>query len=204
MSAAGAERVLVLLHGRWYPASTMEDLAARLGLSDVACVAPAAPERTWYPNRFMDPLAANEPVLSESIAQVHATLDSLAADGAEPERVVLGGFSQGACVAVEAIARRPRPLAALVVLCGGLMGAGEDEIAKPPAGSLDGLPVLLTGTEQDTWIPLGRVERTAEVLGAAGARVDLRIHPPADHEVHDAEVDAFRDLLVGLPRAATR
>ena len=116
----------------------------------------------------------------------------------EPGRIVFGGFSQGGCVACEALAQRPRELAALVVLCGGLIGATEDEITKPPAGSLDGMPALITGTEEDEWIPTERVERTTAILEAAGARVTLRIHPPAPHEVHDEEVVELRRLLLGL------
>ena len=193
-----ADRVLVLLHGRWYKPASMHDLAKRLRVPGVACVAPEAPDRSWYPQRFMDPRSANEPVLSEEIEKLHARLDELAAGGVAPERTVLGGFSQGACLACEALAQRPRPLAALVVLCGGLMGKDEDELVRPPTGSLEGLPVLLRGTENDDWIPVPRVERTAEVLTEAGARVDLRIHPPADHEVHDEEVAAFRRLLLEL------
>lgn len=200
---AQADQVLVLLHGRWYDPATMQELAEQLDLPGIACVAPAAPERTWYAGRFMDPRVENEPDVPRSIAQVHETLDQLAADGVEPERTILGGFSQGACVACEALAQRPRPLAALVVLCGGLMGADEDELAKPPAAALEGLPVLLTGTEQDTWIPVERVERTAAVLTAAGARVDLRIYPPDAHEVHQEEIVALRSLLLALRRAGT-
>ncbi len=195
-----AEQVLVLLHVRWYRAGSMGELAQRLDLTGLACVTPAAEGRSWYPERFMDPRAANEPGLSRSIERVHETLDRLAAEGVEPERTVFGGFSQGACVACEALALCPRPLAALVALCGGLMGATEHELVKPAAGSLDGLPVLLTGTERDDWIPIERVERTAAVLTAAGARVDLRIHPPGPHEVHDEEVVALRDLLLALRR----
>lgn len=193
-----AETVLLLLHGRWYKAASMRDLATRLGVPRVACVAPAAPDRSWYPHRFMDPRAANEPTLSQEIERVHEMLDELAAQGVEPERTVLGGFSQGGCLACEALAQRPRPLAALIVLCGGLMGANEDELVQPPAAALEGLPVLLTGTDQDDWIPIERVQRTADVLTAAGAKVDMRIHPPAAHEVHDTEVVAFRRLLLGL------
>jgi predicted esterase len=194
-----AEQVLVLLHGRWFKPRSMTELADRINLPGTACVAPAAAEdRSWYPHRFMDPREANEPGLTRAIEQVHETLDSVAADGVAPEQTIFGGFSQGACLACEALAQRPRPLGALVVLCGGLMGANEDEVVKPPAGALEGLPVLLTGTEQDDWIPVERVERTAEILTAAGARVDLRIHPPAAHEVHHPEVVAFRRLLLDL------
>lgn len=193
-----AEQVLVLLHGRWYAPTSMRELTELLDLPGVACVTPAARDRSWYPQRFMDPRAANEPGLSRAIAQVHETLDRLAADGVAPERTILGGFSQGACLACEALAQGPRPLAALVVLCGGLMGANDDELAKPPAAALEGLPVLLTATEQDTWIPVERVERTAAILTAAGARVDLRIYPPGAHEVHQEEVVALRSLLLAL------
>jgi phospholipase/carboxylesterase len=187
--------VLVLLHGRWYKPASMLELAEQLKLPGIDCLAPAAPDRSWYPQRFMDPRAANEPVLSQAIDRLHETLDELADSGAEPERIVLGGFSQGGCLACEALAQRPRPLGALVVLCGGLMGKDDDELVEPPPGSLEGLPVLLTGTEQDDWIPVERVRRTADVLAAAGARVDLKIHPPANHEVHHDEVLALRRLL---------
>ena len=199
---AQAEQVLVLLHGRWYRPGSMRELAERINLPCVACVTPEAPDRTWYPQRFMDPRAANEPGLSRAIGQVHETLDRLGAGGIEPERTVFGGFSQGACLACEALARRPRPLAALVVLCGGLMGANDDELVRLPAGALEELPVLLTGTEQDDWIPVERVERTAAILTAAGARVDKRIHPPGTHEVRHEEVLAIRRLLLDLRRSA--
>ena len=194
---AQAEKVLVLLHGRWYKPATMHELAERLELK-LACVAPVAAERTWYPQRFMDPRDANEPQLSEAIDQVHETLDTLEAQGVDPENVVLGGFSQGACVACEALAQRPRPLAALVSLCGGLIGKDEEEIVKPSAGDLEGLPVLLTGTEEDDWIPVPRVRRTGEIFEAAGARVDVEVHPHAKHEIHDWEVESFRRLMAAL------
>ena len=140
----------------------------------------------------MPPTSRPSPKQSE---RVHEVLDELEADGVEPGRIVLGGFSQGACVACDALARRPRPVAALALLNGGLIGAGEEELTCPPAGALEGLPVLLTGAVDDEWIPLPRVRRTAEVLEAAGAQVDLRIHPAGEHEIRDEEVDALRQLV---------
>lgn len=191
---------LVLLHGRGHDPESMQVLARRAGMGDARVVAPAAPEGTWYPERFRQPRAANEPHLSEAVATVHAALDELEADGVPPWRIVLGGFSQGACLAAEALAQRPRQLAALVVLCGGLIGA-DDELTAPPDGSIERLPVLLTGVEDDGWVPVARVRRTHEVLARAGARVDLLVLPPAEHEIHAEEVAAMRRLLDGVAAA---
>jgi predicted esterase len=173
----------------------MHELAARLDLADVACVAPAAPGGSWYPERFVARRALNEPHLGAALATAHRALDELETRGVPPARIMLGGFSQGACVACDALASRPRPLGGLAVLCGGLIGAGAGEWPHPVLGSLAGLPVLLTGTEQDEWVPADRVRATAEILREAGAAVDLRIAAPARHEVHPEEVDALRTLV---------
>lgn len=186
---------LVLLHGRGHDAESMHALARRLALPDVACVAPAAPDGSWYPQRFLRPRRANEPHLSQALSRVQEVLDELEARGVAPRRLVLGGFSQGACLAADALAGRPRPLGALAVLCGGLIGADAEEWPQPGAGTLRELPVLLTGTEEDSWVPVERVRGTADVLASAGAEVDLRVFPPAPHEVHAEEVDALRELV---------
>lgn len=194
---AQARATLVLLHGRAHEAATMHDLADRLGFDDVACVAPAAPDDVWYPGRFFDPRAGNEPELGAATARVHGILDELVTGGVPPERIVLGGFSQGACLAADLLTRRPRRIGALAVLCGGMIGT-ESELAAPAPGSLDGLPVLITATEDDDWVPVARVRDTAARLRAAGAAVDLRVYDPAPHGLRDDEVDALRALVRGL------
>src|SRR3712207_2141709 len=110
---AGADAVLVLCHGRGGGPDSMHALAAALDLPGIACVAPAAPGGSWYPKRFIEPRAANEPYLSAALATVDAALNEVLGAGVPAERVVLGGFSQGACLATDALARRPRPLGAL-------------------------------------------------------------------------------------------
>jgi phospholipase/carboxylesterase len=197
MASSASEQVLVLLHGRWYKPDSMRELAERLDLPGIRCVAPAAPERTWYPKRFFDPREVNEPQLSASIDEVHRTVDRLADEGVDPGQIVVGGFSQGGCVTCDALARRPRRVGALVALCGGLIGP-DDDLAQPAAGSLDGLPVLLTAIEEDDWVPVERIERTASVLSGAGAEVELCVYPPGKHEVHDEEVAALRGFLLEL------
>jgi predicted esterase len=189
---------LVLLHGRGHTPASMHALAERLELADVACVAPAAPDGSWYPERFIAPRAANQPYLAAALATAHQALDELQARGVPTARTVLGGFSQGACLACDAVASRPRPLGGLVALCGGLIGASTHEVPRPKLGSLAGLPVLLTGTEQDSWVPVDRVRETAAILREAGAVVDLHISAPAPHEVHPEEVGALRDLVLSV------
>lgn len=197
-----AAATLVLLHGRGHDPASMHALAERLELPDIACVAPGAPGGTWYPERFIAPRAANEPHLGAAHAATHAALDDLEARGIAPARIVLGGFSQGACLACDVLAARPRPVGALAALCGGLIGSGDAELPRPAPGALDGLPVLLTGTEEDAWVPVERVRATADVLRGAGARVDLLVSPPAPHEVHPEEVDALRALVLAVAAAA--
>jgi predicted esterase len=199
-----AAATLVLLHGRGHTPASMHALAERLDLADVACVTPAAPGGSWYPERFTVPRALNQPHLGAALATAHRALDELETRGVRASRIVLGGFSQGACVACDALASRPRPLGGLAVLCGGLIGADAGEWPRPAAGALAGLRVLLAGTEQDEWVSADRVRATAEILRVAGAAVDLRISPPAPHEVHNEEVDALREFVrtVAARRAA--
>jgi predicted esterase len=188
-----APLTLVLLHGREQDPASMRELAARLGIEGAEVRTPAAPGLSWYDGRYFQPRAELEPSLDAAIAQVHGLLDELEAGGTPPARTLLGGFSQGACLACDAIAVRPRPLGGLAVLCGALVGTERDR-PRPAPGTLAGLPVLLAGTEEDEWVDPVDVRTAAQALRAAGADVELRIHPPAPHEVHDDEVDALRAL----------
>ncbi len=108
-----ASHVLILLHGRGGASKDMLSLATHLALPDVAVLAPEAAGNTWWLASFLAPLAANEPGLSSGLSVVETLLDDLAARGVGAERIVLGGFSQGACLAVEAAARVTRPVHAV-------------------------------------------------------------------------------------------
>ena len=202
--AAGA---VVLLHGRGATAESILGLGAELGRSDLAYLAPQAAGGAWYPQSFLAPLDANEPWLSSAIEAVMAAVAEAHVPG---ERVVLGGFSQGACLACEVAARHTGRWGGVVALSGGLIGTGPAPPAAPPlralgrtfpdkafdyGGSLAGVPAFLGCSDVDPHIPLARVERTAEVLGALGADVDLRVYPGFGHSVNADEVEAVRALL---------
>jgi len=191
--AEEAAATLVFLHGRGERPEAPERFAARLGLPGLALVAPAAADRSWYPQRYFDPRSVNEPELGHAHDRIGSTLDDLAARGVPPERIILGGFSQGACIALDLLATVPRPLGAVVSLCGCLIGA--DDVRLPSGGSLAGVRALLTGAEADSWVDPEDVRVAAEALRGAGAEVDLLIAGPGEHRVRDEEVEAVRTLV---------
>jgi phospholipase/carboxylesterase len=188
-----ARLAVLLVHGRGQDTQYMVDVADRVALPDLHYVLPAAAGNSWYPGRFMDPVAANEPELTRALAAIDATLATLEADGYGPERTALMGFSQGACLLAEHVVRRPRPYAALALLTGGFLGPDAD--ARTADGTLPGTQVLLSTSAVDEWVPPDRVRQTAGLLEAMGATVTLRVHDAPVHGVDDEEVQAVRALL---------
>ena len=196
----GAGIVALLMHGRGGSPEDMRNLAAALDCLFVRYVFPRAPEHSWYPKSFLSNLSDNEPKLSASLAACGAFLDELERDGVAPGQIVLGGFSQGACMTAELLMRRPRRYGAAVILTGGIIGPSG--LARTPPPELAGLPVYLSGSKVDEWIPVQSTYATADVLRAAGADVTLRIFDNRPHIVADEEIRSIRDVLRNLEQAA--
>lgn len=184
---------MVLLHGRGDSAAGIMGLAQELAHPDYAFLAPQAAGGQWYPNRFIAPLASNEPWLSSALQSVADALAKAEEAGIPPERVVLLGFSQGACLALEYAARNARRYGGVAGLSGGLIG--PDGTPRDYRGSLDGTPVLLGCSDVDFHIPLEQVHEAAAVLGRLGAQVDERIYPGMGHTINQDELDAVRDMI---------
>lgn len=193
-----ARRAGLLLHGRERLPEEMLDLAGRLCIDDFRWVAPAADGGTWYPYRFMDPLERNQPFLGQALAACESAFDRLTDGGRLPrEQTAIVGFSQGACVASEYVLRHPGCCGVLIMFTGGLMGADVRRWLLSGV-RLDGVRVLLTGSDVDDWIPESRVHETGTVLSALGADVQLRIYPGRPHLVSDDEIQEARGLLSAL------
>lgn len=195
--AAGA---VIMLHGRGGSAEDILSLGSYFGRDDVACLAPQAAGQVWYPERFMQPRRLNEPYLSAALETVAALADDLNAAGIPDTRIVLLGFSQGACLALESAIRRPRRYGGVVALSGGLIGA-DAELADP-APALAGTPALFGCAEMDAHIPLSRVESSAERFAQSGALVTKRIYRGSGHGVNDDEIGLIRTMLAGLAAPA--
>jgi predicted esterase len=187
---ADARAVVILLHGRGRDADDVLSLADRIGDPEVAFLAPAARESSWYPQSFLAPLPENEPHLSSALGVVDALVHAH-----DPERLVLGGFSQGACLAAEYALRHPRRYGGLLLYTGGAIG--PPGTAWPPRGSFAGMPAYLGTSDPDAWVPVERVRETADLLRAQDAEVTLEVFSGLDHVVDDAEIAAGRALIRG-------
>ncbi len=190
---ARARMAMILLHGRGATAQDILSLAGELGHPGFACLAPQAADNSWYPHTFLSPLDSNEPYLSAALGTVAAVLSQLEEAGIGPQRTVLLGFSQGACLALEFAARHARRYGGLCGLSGGLIG--------PPgtpwdyAGSLAGTPVFLGCSDVDPHIPQVRVLESAEVLTRLGGAVTTRLYPNLGHTVNQDELRAVREVM---------
>lgn len=190
----GAARLAVILvHGRGDSASGILGLADEFLYPDVCWLAPQAALHTWYPYSFLAPMAQNEPGLASGLGVIAGLVRTLGEEGIGADRLVLMGFSQGACLAQEYAARHARGYAAIVGLSGGLIG--PPGTPRDYTGSFDGTPVFLGCSDVDPHIPRTRVDESAEVFRRMGARVDERIYTGMGHTVNADEIAAVNDLL---------
>jgi predicted esterase len=195
-----ARAAVVLVHGRGATAESMLPLAGALASGEnaggLAFLAPQAPGNTWYPFPFLAPVEHNQPYLSRALERLGRLLEQVAAAGVPPERVLLAGFSQGACLTCEFAARNARRYGGLAGLSGGLIGPPGSPRDYP--GSLAGAPVFLGCSDVDPHIPRWRVDETEMVLAALGGQVTKRIYPGMEHTVNEDELAFVRGMVGAL------
>jgi phospholipase/carboxylesterase len=192
-----ARAAVVLVHGRGASAEGMLSLADALAARDVAYVAPQAPGHSWYPYSFLAPIAQNEPYLTNALNTISGVVGELGAQGVADERIVLLGFSQGACLALEYAARNARRFGGIVGFSGGLIG--PEGMPRDHSGSLAGTPVFLGCSDIDSHIPLARVHESAEVLRKLGGQVSEQIYPGMGHTIIQDEIVHAQKILAAIP-----
>jgi predicted esterase len=190
---AQARAAMIMIHGRGADAESILMLAGEFKQPDFAYLAPQAADGTWYPNRFLAPTASNEPWLSSALAVVGNVVEQIAATGIPAERLMLLGFSQGACLALEYAARNAKRYGGVVGLSGGLIGA--DNEPRYDSGNFSGTPIFLGCSDVDFHIPQTRVEQSAKTLRELGGEVTMRLYPNMDHTVNHDEVKFVRDMM---------
>jgi phospholipase/carboxylesterase len=191
-----ARAAMILVHGRGASAEGMLGLADAFDANDIAYVAPQARSGSWYPQSFMAPIARNEPYLSEALKMLSGVVEDLERQDVPREKIVLLGFSQGACLALEFAARNANPFGGVVALSGGLIG--PEGTPRNYSGSLAGTPVFLGCSDVDFHIPLARVRESSEVLKTLGGDVTEIIYPGMGHTIVQDEVEHVKTILKGL------
>jgi phospholipase/carboxylesterase len=196
---ADAGFALILVHGRGGTAAGMLPIARAARATDAALIALVAADQSWYPNRFLSPRAENEPWLGSALTSVDAAVDRVQAAGIPAARILLVGFSQGACLVLEyaanAAAARVR-FGGVAAFSGALIG--DPAVPRHDVGSLEGTPVLLACGDADVHIPEAVVRSSAERFRTLGAAVDLRIYPGVGHDIIGDQLQALADLAAAL------
>lgn len=188
-----ARAAMILVHGRGAGAAGIIGVAQELAHPDVCYLAPEAAGLTWYPYSFLAPLEQNEPWLGSALRLLADVVQRVSDAGIPPERTVLLGFSQGACLTLEFTARNPGRRGGVVAFTGGLIG--PEGTPRDYPGDLDGTPVFIGTSDPDPHIPVARVEESARVLQAMGAEVTTRVYPGMGHTVNQDELAHARVIL---------
>jgi predicted esterase len=182
-----AKAAMILAHGRGATAPGILELAGPLHHPDFAYLAPQAAGDTWYPYSFLSPIAQNEPNLTSALQVMTDLLAQIEAAGIPANKVIIAGFSQGACLSSEFVARNARRYGGLLAFSGGLIGPPGTPRDYP--GSLAGTPVFIGCSDVDFHIPLERVHETAAILEWLGASVTMQIYPNMNHTIIQDEID---------------
>ena len=185
--------IVILLHGRGSSAQAMVSFAENLSMEGVRFIIPQAGLNRWYPQTAFGPLEANEPDLSSALALIDGLVADAHQEGFLNEQIFFGGFSQGACLASEYVARNAKRYGGLFVFSGALIG--PKGMHRNYSGSFEKMPVFIGGSDVDPWVSHDLILDTAAVFQSMGAEVDLRTYPGMAHTIITDEISRVREML---------
>lgn len=188
-----AEKFLILLHGRGADAEDILSITQYLNVGNYALIAPRAANNTWYPYSFMASRQQNEPWLGSALELVLGIVNDLKTEGVKEEQIYFCGFSQGACLTVEFIARNPARYGGAAAFTGGLIG---DKISTEDyRGDLKNMPLFIGTSDPDPHVPVDRVTLSAEILKKMNAQVLLKIYSNLGHTIDQDEFNTANKLI---------
>lgn len=200
LSLPEAEGAVILTHGRGATAESILTLAREIPHPRLAYLAPQATGHSWYPFTFLAPREQNQPGIDSGLAVLENLVEEIQEAGIPTERILLLGFSQGACLTTEFVARSAaakgggRRFGGAAILTGGVLGPELEAFH----GDLLGTPVFLGSGDPDPHVPWNRVEETASIFRDLGADVDARRYPGMPHTVIADEIEAVQKLVGGM------
>lgn len=189
--------VLIMLHGRGASAEDILSLATYLKVQDFSLLAPQATNHTWYPYSFMAPPQQNEPWLSSSLDLLKEVVDELQGKGIPAHHIYFAGFSQGACLTLEFVARHATRYGGVVAFTGGLIG--DTIYPGNYRGDFDHTPVFIGTSNPDPHVPVDRVQASANILKTMGADVTVKVYNGMGHTINQDEIDNANALVFNAP-----
>lgn len=188
-----AKAVMIMLHGRGATAESILSFADKFVFPNVTYLAPQAKVNTWYPYRFIEPREKNEPGITSGLQLIESIISQLNQKGFSTEKIILFGFSQGACLALEYAARNPHKYGGIIGLSGGLIG---DKLNYSNyTGSFHQTHVFLGCSEIDFHIPIERVKETTKIFKLLNASVIEKIYPGMDHTINEEEIEIVSGMI---------
>ena len=188
-----AKKALIMVHGRGGSAEDILSLASYLEVKDFALLAPQATNNSWYPLSFLARPADNEPWLSSAIDTIAATAAGIEKAGIAKENIYFLGFSQGACLTLEFIARHAAAWGGAAAFTGGLIG---DKIyPENYRGDFAGTPVFIGTGNPDPHVPVERVYASSNILRNMNAQVTEKVYNNMGHTITADEIEQANTLL---------
>jgi phospholipase/carboxylesterase len=191
-----ARAAMIMVHGRGASADDILSLSREFFDPGIAYLAPQAAGNAWYPHSFLSPIESNEPGIASGMTVLEGIQERLEGAGIPAERIMLLGFSQGACLALEYAARHARRFGGIAGLSGGLIG--PDDAPREYDGSFEGTTVFLGCSVRDPHIPEPRVRLTEEIFRRLGAAVTMHLYPDPGHAVNEEEVRFVTEMVTSL------
>jgi phospholipase/carboxylesterase len=183
-----AKKAIIMVHGRGASANSILSLADHLSLpADMAIFAPQATEYSWYPYSFMAPVESNEPALSSALALIDELIDDITRQGVDKKNIYFIGFSQGACLTLEYVARHGGQYGGVIAFTGGLIG--QTLVSSNYSGDFAHTPILITTGDPDPHVPVSRVEETVAQLTKMNADVLFKVYKGRPHTVTQQELE---------------
>jgi phospholipase/carboxylesterase len=186
-------KVVIMLHGRGADAQDIIGLASHLEVKDYSIIAPQATNNTWYPYSFLAPVKQNEPWLTSALEMIKSIVDDLNKQGIPSDKIYFVGFSQGACLTLEFVARDARKWGGVAAFTGGLIG---DTIkTENYEGDFEGTKIFIGTSNPDPHVPVERVQASTAILRKMNAVVTEKIYPGMGHTVSEDEIQQANNLI---------
>jgi phospholipase/carboxylesterase len=188
-----ATKALIMVHGRGGSAEDILSLSNHLQVDGYALIAPQATGNSWYPASFLAPPIVNEPWLTSALQVLDETVNNLVTAGISKEQIYFLGFSQGACLSLEYVARNATKYGGVAAFTGGLIG---DKISvQNYQGNFENTPIFIGTSNPDPHVPIARVHATANILRDMNAAITEKVYEHMGHTINQDEIEQANSIV---------